>query len=436
MLFMTAWGLALPTQSGDKTGSGIGGSLETLKPFLLLVGLIGLGGVSSQAAAGVEVRVESRPMDQPIDAYVLVQDGSTPVAGLAAQDFQVMLDGVPLDQFEFALPPREDPAQRVSVVIVAKGERDSPSGFHPDHSALLNRLKRGDYVSVVRFWSDFENARWGKLTFLPFTRLDNGEASQAVSDFLQAPAPTQSQEAKFLFDGLRRGLREFAAPDAPLPDGPKAIVTIADGTSSRSSFSLSDVIGAANDIGIPIFNAGHERLNRDHPNYDAASKALAKDTGGIRVLLAREEGDKLALAKVAKWLQDGYRITLPQDAVIDCESHKLRIVVRGEAASRRFVRCDTTPEPFTIDELTDVAANTVVVSEPAVITGFDTAVGVKVSGGEYSIDCSAAFTGEPGVIQPGQSVCVRHQTASESGQWTSTWLQVGGEAAPFTSTTR
>ena len=411
--------------------------MEILKPFLLLVGLIGLVGVSSQAAAGVELRVESRPMDQPIDAYVLVKDGSTPVPGLAAQDFQVMLDGVPLDQFELTLSAREDPAQSVSVVIVTGAERETPSGHHPDHAALLNRLKLGDYVSVVRLWFDFENRRWGKLTFLPFTQLDNGPGSQAIADFLQAPAPNKNLTGpKGLLYGLRRALREFEAPDAPLPDGPKAIVTIAAGGSSLSSYSLSDVIGAANDIGIPIFNVGRTGWNRDYPYLEAASKALAKDTGGIRVLLERDEGANLALAKMAKWLEYGYRITLPQDAVIDCESHQLRIVVRGEGASRRFVRCDTTPEPFTFDELTEVAGDTVVVSEPATITGIETAVRVEVIGGEYSIDCSAAFTGEPGLIQPEQSVCVRHQTASESGEQTSTWLQVGGETAVFTSSTQ
>ena len=406
-------------------------------PSLLLMSCIGLSGVSTQASAGVEVRIESKPMDQPIDAYVLVKDGSTPVPGLAAQDFQVMLDGVPLEQFEFALSPREDPAQRVSVVIVARAERDTPPGAHPDHLALLNRLKRGDYVSVVRLWDDFENRRWGKLTFLPFTRLDNGPQSQAVADFLQAPEPTRNLTGpKGLLYGLRRGLREFEAPNAPLPDGPKAIVTITAGASSLSSYSLSDVIGAANDIGIPIFNAGHAGWNRLYPHLDAASKALAKDTGGIRVLLEREERDDLALAKIAKWLEDGYRVTIPEEAVTDCESHKLEIVVRGEAASRRFVRCDTTPEPFMFDESSDVAVDTMVVSEPAIITGIDAAVGVKVSGGEYSIDCSATFTSEPGTFQPGQSICVRHRTALESGQRTSTWLHVGGESARFTSTTR
>jgi hypothetical protein len=441
MLLVTARGVALPTQSGDKTGSGSGGSIESLKRFLPLLVLIGLGGVSSQAVAGVEVRVESRPMEQPIDAYVLVKDGSTPVAGLVAQDFQVMLDGVPLDQFEFALPPREDPAQRVSVVLVTSAERESPPGFHPDYSALINGLESGDYVSVVRYWFESElpvSRFWGAITVLPFTQLDNGQGSEAISDFLQASAPTGSQDGrKYLLDGLRRGLREFAAPDVPLPDGPKAIVTIAGGAFSWK-YSLSDVIGAANDLSIPIFNVGYGSGGSGGA-YVSAGEALAKDTGGFRVRLARENGEfkvDVALAKMAKRLEDSYRITLPQDVVTDCERHVLEIVVRGEASSRRFVRCDTTPEPFTFDELTDVAIDTVVVSEPAIITGFDTAVRVDVVGGEYSIGCRAAFTSEPRVIQPGQSVCVRHRAASESGWETTTSLHVSGVSASFTSTTR
>ena len=436
MLSMKALGRALPRQSSHKTLSGSGGSLETLKPFLLLVGLMGLGGVSPLAAAGVEVRVESRPMDQPIDAYVLVTDGTTPVPGLTAQEFQVMLDGVPLDPIEFALPPREDPAQRVSILIVAAADRFL-NFLNPDHSALLNGLERGDRVSVVRYWRDSEEpgSRFGGITTLPFTRLDNGAGSQAVSDFLEAPASTHLFDGpKFLLDGLRRGLREFAAPDVPLPDGPKAIVAVDDVVISRS-YSLSNVIGVANKISIPIFNVGHAGLDRYSKPFAAAGEALAKYTGGIRVPLAEDDEDELALPKIATWLEDGYRITLPPDAVTDCKRHVLEIVVRGETSSRRFVRCDTTPKPFTFNNLTDVAVDTVVVSEPVTITGIDTAVGVKVIRGEYSIGCSAPFTSEFRLIQPGQSVCVRHRTAPEKDAYRNTWLYVGGVSARFESHT-
>src|SRR4029453_5415931 len=91
--------------------------------------------VSGQAVASVELRVESRPSIQPIDAYVLATDGQTPIEGLEAADFSITLDGSPVDEFDLVLPPRQDPSQRVSVVVVMG------VGGAADNVSIFNELK-------------------------------------------------------------------------------------------------------------------------------------------------------------------------------------------------------------------------------------------------------------------------------------------------------
>ena len=96
---------------------------------------------------------------------------------------------------------------------------------------------------------------------------------------------------------------------------------------------------------------------------------------------------------------------------------------------------DTTPDPFSFAPKTGVAAGSTVVSDPATITGITAAAAVTVTGGEYSVGCTATFTAAAGTIANGQSVCVRHAAAAGAGAITTTTLTIGGVAASFSSTT-
>ena len=100
---------------------------------------------------------------------------------------------------------------------------------------------------------------------------------------------------------------------------------------------------------------------------------------------------EVGLAQMASWLENGYRITIPQGAVTDCDPHVLEVTAGGETISATFVRCDTTPEPFAFPWMQDVAVGTTVISEAAIITGIETAVPVTVLGGEYSIGCGSTY---------------------------------------------
>ncbi|MGH8530281.1 MAG: S8 family peptidase [Nevskiales bacterium] len=96
---------------------------------------------------------------------------------------------------------------------------------------------------------------------------------------------------------------------------------------------------------------------------------------------------------------------------------------------------DEQPDPFTFTPQTNVALNTVVTSNTVTITGISGPVPITVTGGAYSIGCGAVFTAADGSIAAGETVCVRHTSASTGSTTVGTTLSVGGIAGIFTSTT-
>lgn len=102
---------------------------------------------------------------------------------------------------------------------------------------------------------------------------------------------------------------------------------------------------------------------------------------------------------------------------------------------------DITPDAFNFVDQTGVARSTEVVSASVTLTGFDGNAQISVSGGEYSVGCTGAFTAVTGTVGPDATVCVRHTSSAIGGTATNTTLTVG--AGPgltavsdtFTSTT-
>src|SRR5262245_46469555 len=72
------------------------------------------------ASADVNVRVEGRPADAPIEVFITVTDGNgDPLGGFDAADFEVRIDGVliPIAAGDLTLPPVQHPNRFVSVVF-------------------------------------------------------------------------------------------------------------------------------------------------------------------------------------------------------------------------------------------------------------------------------------------------------------------------------
>jgi uncharacterized delta-60 repeat protein len=98
---------------------------------------------------------------------------------------------------------------------------------------------------------------------------------------------------------------------------------------------------------------------------------------------------------------------------------------------------NTTLPPFSFKARSDVPVSTMIQSEKVYIPlDITSPLPVTVAGGEYSMSCvEDQFTSAPGTIKPGDSICVRHMSASQNSQSVNTKLVIGGVEGTFTSTT-
>lgn len=96
---------------------------------------------------------------------------------------------------------------------------------------------------------------------------------------------------------------------------------------------------------------------------------------------------------------------------------------------------DTTPNAFTFVAQTGVPVSSPITSAPVTITGIDAAADVTVTGGLYSVGCTATYVSTPGSVSNNQTICVRQTSAAANSAQTSTTLSVGGVTGTFTSTT-
>jgi uncharacterized delta-60 repeat protein len=125
-------------------------------------------------------------------------------------------------------------------------------------------------------------------------------------------------------------------------------------------------------------------------------------------------------------------------ATVGTTTNTTLTVGKGETVQDTFTSTtagDVTPDAFTFVDQTGVAKSTVIVSAPVTLAGFTDNAPVSVTGGEYSVGCTASFTAAAGTVAPGAAVCVRHTSSAAGGTATNTVLTVGGVSDTFTSTT-
>jgi uncharacterized delta-60 repeat protein len=100
---------------------------------------------------------------------------------------------------------------------------------------------------------------------------------------------------------------------------------------------------------------------------------------------------------------------------------------------------DLLPDRFDFVDQTGVELVATVTSAPVTITGLSGTAAVLVTGesdDQVSVGCTGTFTATPGRIGNGETLCVRHTSASLGAGVVTTTVQVGGRAATFTSTAR
>ena len=385
------------------------------------------------AQATVELRVEARPISDPIEAFVTVTDVNGPVGGLLAGDFTVTLDGVAVPLGGFTLPPSQDPNQRVSVVFVMDYSSSVQSvaltAMQDAVIAFINAMNTGDFAAIIKF-NDTNPDRASVVQ--PFTAIDGGAGTSALIGAVMAPYPGEGTN---LLDAINLAIAQFNAPPVPLPSGPKAIIAITDGGENASSVTESTVIAGANGSSLPLFMVGVGNVT-NQVRLDLLN-SLATNTGGDYLSAPSDAEIAAAYATISQLLNSEYLLTIPS-TISDCGEHTLQVTVAGQGApvSATFRRCDDTPNAFSFTNRTDVARDTVLTSNAVTISGIDVPVQISVSGGEYSIGCGATFTSANGTIDGGQAVCVRHTSSSSFSTMQVTTLTVGGVAGTFTSTTR
>ncbi|TQV88755.1 hypothetical protein [Aliikangiella coralliicola] len=97
---------------------------------------------------------------------------------------------------------------------------------------------------------------------------------------------------------------------------------------------------------------------------------------------------------------------------------------------------DTTPDAFSFEAAVDVDLGSTQTSNNITVEGITNQVDVSIVDGEYSIGCAAnGFTSNNGVIQLGETICVRHTASDQHWVGTTSQLTLGDVSADFTSTT-
>jgi len=391
--------------------------------------------VAGPAQATVDLRVEARPIGDPLQAFVTVTSGTppAPVTGLTAADFTVTLDGVsvPIAQSDLTLPPSQDSNQKVSVVFAM----DYTSSVLADHRAamegavsdFIDAMNIGDFAAILKFNNDS-----GAVVVQTFIEIDDGLANDL--QLKAAVAADFPGDGSNILDATQRAVEEFAALPS-LPAGPKAVILVTDGIDTHSTSTEGEVIGVANDNSIPIFTVGV-----GNPDQDAIDLMinLGVQTGGDFIPAPDDQAIADAYASISFLLTSEYLITIPS-TISDCAAHTLVVAVAGQttSASATFTRreCDVTPNAFSFTNQTGVALNTAITSNTVTITGIEAPVAISIAIGSYSIGCTSNFTFDPGTISDGQTVCIR-QTSSQSFSTSRvSTLTVGGVSATFTTTT-
>jgi hypothetical protein len=391
---------------------------------------------AAPAWAAIDLRVEARPANEPIEVYLTVTDVVTgdPVEALAPGDFTVRIDGVEVPLGGLTLPPSQDAAQRVSVVFsMDYSESVKQVALAAMQQSVIDfatAMSDGDQISIIKF-NDTHPDRASVV--LPFTTIDHGVNNAAVEAAVLA---AYDGDGSNILDSLVLAVDQFVNPPAPLPAGPKAIILISDGGENESTVSESDVIAQANANGIPVFTIGVGDL--DEPGRTELMSGLGTETGGQYYPTTNDQQVADAYASISLLLSNEYLITI-SNGITDCAEHDLEVEVAGQAAPATvaFTRrtCDTEPNPFSFTSLTGVRPNATATSNVVTITGLEVPAHISVIQGRYSIGCNDTFVSNPSTISNGATVCVRHQSSDLPSTAETTTLTIGGVAATFTSTT-
>lgn len=99
---------------------------------------------------------------------------------------------------------------------------------------------------------------------------------------------------------------------------------------------------------------------------------------------------------------------------------------------------DSLPDPFAFVDQAGVMPSTLIVSAPINVQGINLPTDISITGGEYEINSSGAWTSDPGVVLNHDFVSVRHTSSASYNTAVNTVLTIGTSGTvsdTFTSTT-
>jgi VWFA-related protein len=361
-----------------------------LATWLTALVLLAAAFFAGPASAAVDLRVESRPIGNPIEAYVTVTDAAgNPVGGLTAGSFTLTLDGSPItiQPGDFSLPPSENPAKNVSVVFAMdySGSTSDPATRAAIEGAVVdfvNAMNVGDYAAIVKF-----NNTLGASIFQPLTRIDGAAGTDSLVNAAMLP---HNGAGSNIYDGINVALEHLISPPAgvTLPDGPRAVVVISDGNDNTSVNKQDFVIDKASSLGIPLFSIAVGSTGTTGSNV---MNILAARTGGSFIAAPTQAEITAAYATISSRLDNGYLLSFAS-SITDCNPHTLSVTVAGQGTTEtRFTRCDATAGPVTVPNVVNQPQAAAVTA----ITGAGLGVGTVTQQSSASVAAGSVISQNP-----------------------------------------
>jgi Ca-activated chloride channel homolog len=331
------------TRRSSRAGSGsLWPSTLRLMWYTLAVSLLATF-VSVPVYAGegsVTLRVEARPIADPINVFVTVTNGDgAPVGGLTAADFTVLVDGVEVVSPAFALSPIQDADRQVSIIFVmdySGSTNDVRDVMEASVVDFIETMAIGDYAAIIKFNGDL-----GAQVLAPgFVQITGDAVRQSLKEAVTIGYVGRGSP---VYDAVKLAIDQFNDNSTQLPAGPRAVVLISDGRDNSSAISPADLTAQANDSEVSIFSVGVGTINF------AAMTELAFRTGGQ--FYEAQDGQAItdAYSAISTTLRNEYLLTFASD-ITDCNVHTVEVRVKDlHPATSTFTRCtvpgSSTPPP-------------------------------------------------------------------------------------------
>lgn len=289
------------------------------------------------AGEGLQLRVEARPIEQPIRVWVTVRnpDGE-PVLDLADDQFEFDLPAGVQPEFDFTLPGNNGDPMGTSVALVMDYSatiRDFQDEVEQASEDFIDQMQPEDFAAVIKF-----NQTQGINALQPFTQTDAAGKDALIA---QIYTPYEGGGTPF-FGALEFALNKFTTTETDLPLGPKAVVALADGDNNVAPLSGAGAVELASQQGIPIFTIGLGNVN-DNPDWLNNLTLLANNTGGSYFDATTDPETQVAEAYQAATdlLNNAYLFKF-DSTITDCNPHTITVRVGDLEEEATFTRraCD------------------------------------------------------------------------------------------------